>query len=137
MEKQARKIEIKCPCGARFEAFQCRLGRKKYCNKSCFYLYRTHPSGLKYNIKSDNPSWYKFRGGWVTDKGYLVTTQRGRQIGIHRLVVEESIGRSLTSAEVVHHKNGNKLDNRIENLEVLSKAVHDAIHHGIGARALV
>lgn len=42
----------------------------------------------------------------------------------HRLVVENEIGRYLSKDEVIHHKNGNKEDNRIENLEIMSRAEH-------------
>ena len=48
----------------------------------------------------------------------------------HRLVAENMIGRKLESGEVVHHINGNKLDNRPENLCVLSRADHMNIHRG-------
>jgi hypothetical protein len=39
-------------------------------------------------------------------------------IQMHRLVMEKALSRILEENEVVHHKNDNKLDNRLENLEL-------------------
>ena len=50
----------------------------------------------------------------------------------HRVVVENYLGRVLEDWEVVHHKDGNKLNNDISNLEVLSKQEHARIHSSKG-----
>jgi len=51
--------------------------------------------------------------------GYIIKTINGKQnIYEHRHVMSQKIGRPLFSFENIHHKNGNKADNRIENLEI-------------------
>lgn len=47
---------------------------------------------------------------------------------LHRIIMENHIGRILNVNEVVHHKNFNKNDNRIENLELMSRSEHTKLH---------
>lgn len=68
--------------------------------------------GLRGNYRPPGTR-YKDRDGYVQ-----VKLEDGRVIGEHRLVMERQLGRSLARGENVHHKNGNRADNRPENLEL-------------------
>ena len=46
----------------------------------------------------------------------------------HRLMMAEYLDRKLRRNEAVHHRNGNRTDNRIKNLELMSTKKHAQIH---------
>lgn len=52
-----------------------------------------------------------------------------KQLRLHRYVMECFLGRKLNSNEIVHHKDGNKLNNDINNLELLTRAEHIKKHY--------
>jgi hypothetical protein len=54
--------------------------------------------------------------------------RRGRVL-LHRLIVENKVGRYLTAAEIVHHDNENPRDNDPDNLLIKSAQEHSAHHH--------
>ncbi len=64
---------------------------------------------------------------FIDEDGYYRFPDSGMLV--HRWVAERHvIGRNLQPGEVVHHKNGNKLDNRASNLEVMSWEQHETHH---------
>lgn len=86
------------------------------------------------NIKGNNleKHWNtRGRTGTVCKNGYRMFCKgsRGNTIRIyeHRLVWESNFGKIPNGYEV-HHKDGNKLNNNIENLELVKKGEHQHIH---------
>ena len=59
---------------------------------------------------------------------YETKTISGKERPVHILLMEEILGRPLKENEVVHHINGDKRDNRPENLQVLDRGKHTSLH---------
>lgn len=59
--------------------------------------------------------------GCVRANGYRYFNRNGKQIAEHRIVMEGHLGRPLEPYETVHHLNGWRADNRLENLELWTK----------------
>lgn len=79
-------------------------------------------------------------GRWMIQapEGYEGKTYIGkRYVYEHRYLMEQKLGRLLRPGEVVHHKNEDKLDNRMENIELTTKKIHDHLHAQEKKKAMV
>ena len=89
------------------------------------------------SLLKDAALWYRdgytchAPGGYVREYNpYHPFGSRRGLVMQHRLVVERDLGRLLTRAEVVHHVNGDRQDNRLENLELMqSQSAHMTHEH--------
>lgn len=110
-----------CPeCGATFKP---RRASSKYCSRQCRWVNNGK------NQKTVTESWWidgkGYKGGFVRIKGKKVRKR------YHRWLIEQLLGLELPPNIVVHHVNGDKLDNRIENLKVMGFGAHTKHHSAI------
>ena len=102
-----------------------RLKRHKlsFCSVDCGSLWQK-----KYASGRNHSCW--IRGyGRINNYGYrMIRGDDGKPRAEQRVVVENILGRRLQKDEIVHHVNGNKLDNRNNNLLVCSRSYHKCLH---------
>ena len=106
-------------CGKEYRTFPCyekRGHEHHYCSKTCAGLAR----------RNTREEW---TGGRISETtGYKIISIGGRYVEEHRLVMEKYLGRRLEPCEHVHHINGNKTDNRLENLKLTNRWDHPKEH---------
>lgn len=59
---------------------------------------------------------------------YIKKKIDGKTIDLHRHIMEKHLGRKLTRREVIHHIDGNKHNNKIENLKLMTSREHNILH---------
>lgn len=94
------------------------VGKKQgtFCSMKCAGIAHS-----KYMTGEGSPNW---KGGRIIERGYVRLRISNKYLPEHRLVMEKHLGRKLSLNEQVHHKNGIKDDNRLENLELIIKKIH-------------
>jgi hypothetical protein len=128
-----KMIETTCDnCGKMFQRreaeikFNQRMGMKRaYCSRACWraslHQSRQGPS---------NPNWNG--GRYIRRDGYVEIRVDGVERLEHNYLMEKKMGRELKRGELVHHMNGIRTDNRMENLKLMTISEHMRIHHPKG-----
>ena len=118
------------------------IRRKRFCSKACLgswivsqglltndYSTETREKMRQSKLDLLKTGWKPL--GWSKYGKTALSTGKYLFIGhdrAQRVVMERYLGRQLTSDEVVHHIDGNKENNQIGNLQILSKAEHAGMH---------
>jgi hypothetical protein len=72
-----------------------------------------------------------YKGGTAQYGNYIYVRGKSKKKLMQRVVMEEIVGRPLMPSEEVHHINGNHIDNRPENLFIVSKREHSRLHFNL------
>lgn len=122
-----------CGSKTKMPPSQYKRAKNHFCSKGChmkFMNRELNPTRMTDEIKE------KIRQSKI-GKGECKSYEKTHGKHTHRIVAEQMIGRPLKPGEIVHHKDGNKRNNKMSNLKVMTQAEHCRLHFSKGGDSTV
>lgn len=116
-KRESKKNYVCTNCLGVFIGYRRGKTGRVFCSQKCSVEY----------MRGDKAHTY-VDGTTIGVNGYRSIKVGDKYVLEHRLVMEEHLNRKLLPGEVVHHIDGDRLNNNIENLEVMEKKEHDRKH---------
>jgi len=127
-------------CNVCNKTFIPKAKKQKYCSHNCSYAGEAiikNKKSVGYGLDFDFDKDYKDRkriklnGRWVIKVPEHPFSYKGRMGGYvyeHRLIIEQKIKKFLPRKTIVHHIDGNKHNNNIDNLQIMPHSHHTSLH---------
>jgi len=113
-------------CGRSYYLCQCDCGNTKEVRATNLATGNTKSCGCLCPELTSKRFW---KGGYITKNGYKELCIDSRRVYEHRHIIEQELRMELPPDVVVHHTDGDKLNNNLTNLEVMTKSAHSVLHY--------
>lgn len=144
-------VHVIAPYILRYLYINCKIGTKRMARLLCTDEKNVRVALREYNIPVRNQTWFvsqtaenhfRWKGGKINRGGYAFSTKgnmgtrmKGRYKADHVEVMENYIGRPLVKGEYIHHIDGQKTNNNINNLYLTNSVEHSTLHGQLGRLA--
>lgn len=112
-------------CGDEFTLSYWQAKNRKYCSSECANNAQRGQKGTTQLKGKESPH---YRGERLRHNGVWDYDIEGNYRPVHRMVMEEHLGRKLDDSEIVHHIDGDNTNNNVDNLYICSKGKHSELH---------
>jgi predicted nucleic acid-binding Zn ribbon protein len=122
VKKNIPKYKVICQkCGKEYEVIKSKLGRTKYCSHAC----QVSNPRKKIHKLNDIVMWDGYYAIYLPDHP---KANISGVVMLHNCIMELHLGKAIPEGFIVHHIDGNKLNNHILNLVLVTPSVHGKIH---------